>query len=849
MQKKILKENAATILSCVIDNRVLYIISSIFLFLLLHKPIELFLGNFFVTPLLFYVEQAWYNDIFIIAAAVVFSVYSFFKPTFSTFKSKGVYLLLVVIYSIYRFNFFPVWDFTTLSFFYGIKLLDVIYIIPLGQMIRWIALKLKKEVKDKVNNDPLLLTDSRTILNKDNDILDFIRYANNLADKINKIGFNDEAYAIGIEGRWGSGKTTFIDYLKTQLSNDNYIKIELFPWDSINSESIVKDCLEKIYFSICKQKPSLAKTIWRYYNRLVEINDSTLNKTIYNILGIFNTDKSLREFKEEINNELKHLNKKIIIFIDDIDRLDKKEVIEVLRLIRNTANFSNCIYIATYDKGYVSNALKDINDYNHESFLEKIFQLELTIPVYEKKVLFNELSKIMTKYFPNVDQSFLSNGSEQITNKLVLEDWLENMRDVKRLANNMIVYFGAIEDDVNYDEFLKLEILRIKHPSVYNLLFFRRNEFLSNNNIFSPITHFAFNRDTFISILKTEDVNEKEHGKIASLVSNIFTFDQFGSSDTRRALSICIPANFHKYFKHLLLNTELSEKDFTYAIKQDLKLLLKKINNWVIEGKTDSLKGRLERIKDFSSKNDFEKVISAIMHFARISWSNGSLPHSYDLDKLISQITSYRVWENTTFYNNEQEYAAFFRSLFKDNAESPFYIESYIINGIYTQYYVSGFPIDKEELKDLLLSYLKKYCAGIEKLDNYVLYLYSNCILTEWEKELTFANGVETSSPHKVVIKGATEIVKGFISEKDVDGFILSIINKAGMGRYNINIANFNHILSSFSDLEAFINEQDENKWKYLKEFKTFLNELESNIDHNGFIPSITFNFQKIDLN
>jgi len=48
---------------------------------------------------------------------------------------------------------------------------------------------------------------------------------------------------------------------------------------------------------------------------------------------------------KEINDSLKKINKKIVIFIDDLDRLDKEEVVEVIRLIRNTANFHNTFFV------------------------------------------------------------------------------------------------------------------------------------------------------------------------------------------------------------------------------------------------------------------------------------------------------------------------------------------------------------------------------------------------------------------------------------------------------------------------------------------------------------------------
>ena len=82
--------------------------------------------------------------------------------------------------------------------------------------------------------------------------------------------------------------------------------------------------------------------------------------------------------------------KKLIIFIDDIDRLDKSEVMAVIKLIRNSANFFNTIFVVSYDKEYLTNAITSISDQG-EIFLEKIFQVELNPPSFDKDILKKEL--------------------------------------------------------------------------------------------------------------------------------------------------------------------------------------------------------------------------------------------------------------------------------------------------------------------------------------------------------------------------------------------------------------------------------------------------------------------------
>ena len=98
------------------------------------------------------------------------------------------------------------------------------------------------------------------------------------------------------------------------------------------------------------------------------------------------------------------------MFIDDIDRLDKHEIIEVVRLIRNTANFHNTFFLVAYDRDYVINALGHLNEHNHHQFLEKIFQMELNLPAYDKSILTKELYNRLLNHIPEKHQKELKDA-------------------------------------------------------------------------------------------------------------------------------------------------------------------------------------------------------------------------------------------------------------------------------------------------------------------------------------------------------------------------------------------------------------------------------------------------------
>ena len=79
---------------------------------------------------------------------------------------------------------------------------------------------------------------------------DFLRrrpLAERIADMINELGSNyKDSIVIGIEGEWGSGKTSFINFIldnmrPTEKNNLNNLIVEFNPWNFSNQNELIKD--------------------------------------------------------------------------------------------------------------------------------------------------------------------------------------------------------------------------------------------------------------------------------------------------------------------------------------------------------------------------------------------------------------------------------------------------------------------------------------------------------------------------------------------------------------------------------------------------------------------------------
>lgn len=214
------------------------------------------------------------------------------------------------------------------------------------------------------------------------DLLGYMDYAVSVTNKINESHF-EKSFAIGINAAWGVGKTSFMDLTKRALSKDAII-IDFKPWNSSHPDSIITDFFETFHEAIKPHPVNMHLLLSQYSRKLTQLNPNGITRFIETIVTLVYGETSLQKLHNQINNSLKQLKKKIVIYIDDVDRLDKNEIMEVLRLIRNTASFYNTVFIVAYDRNYIIESIEKHNTVAPKKFLEKIFQLEVNLPSFSK---------------------------------------------------------------------------------------------------------------------------------------------------------------------------------------------------------------------------------------------------------------------------------------------------------------------------------------------------------------------------------------------------------------------------------------------------------------------------------
>ncbi len=404
----------------------------------------------------------------------------------------------------------------------------------------------------------------------------------------------EEAYAIGINAKWGYGKTTFLTEIKKNVT-DHEILMDFNPWLSNSPDQIVKDFFEGLKNKLLEYDNHIDDDIDDYVRLLINMN---VHPLITSIAKLWEgaSSKTIEGSRDVIQKRINNIGKKVIVVIDDLDRLEKDEIYEVLKLIRNTAKFKNLIYVVAYDRKYICATLNSKGIVDPENYLYKIFQMEVLLPMFEgdfiEKLLIVELEKQLEG---EIQQYFLKAISNEINKayhtKRSISCFLKNFRDVKRFANLLCLEIeqlasGKLRHDILPWGLFWLEIIHYANEDLYQKLRDNYAELL--------------NEDSFDGKLTLKDLENK--GNIEEHLYEVLKY-MFGPSTDSRGIN-----NINSYATYFSLRPFIDQVGWSEFISSintmDDNVIELKMKEWLDspEGKDASLYSRFRGIKIGKSK-------------------------------------------------------------------------------------------------------------------------------------------------------------------------------------------------------------------------------------------------------
>ena len=341
------------------------------------------------------------------------------------------------------------------------------------------------------------------------DLLKIQRYSNAL---ITFIKNSQTPITIGIQGEWGSGKTSLLNTIYTELEVANEHKdskdfkvVWINSWENslmaTPEEALIK-IINEIIASLIDVDPKVGSVT--KVKEAATVAAKGILRVGAGILGgvaggnvmeeVLESNNSIRELRlqltklvDEIRTSENQRVDKIVVFVDDLDRIDPPEAVKILELLKNIFSIPGCVFVLAIDYQVVIKGLKEKfgertpeNEWEFRAFFDKIIQLPFLMPMgsYDIGHYVNDLLRQIGFQDENeIDGEFVS--------KAVNYTIGGNPRSIKRLINSLalIKIFNELEDDdseqnnVTDDDLIierqlqfALVCLQIASSDVYSLL-------------------------------------------------------------------------------------------------------------------------------------------------------------------------------------------------------------------------------------------------------------------------------------------------------------------------------------------------------------------------------------------
>jgi predicted KAP-like P-loop ATPase len=449
----------------------------------------------------------------------------------------------------------------------------------------------KKERKNMLNKDKFSLSEE-AIEFPEQDLLDRKKFIEDLQREIEDMPFSD-SFVFGLYGSWGAGKTSVINLLKNKFKeSEDFLIVNYDPWNFKDEEAILAAFYDQIEKSFSQKfiLPGFKKTFIKYQN-LISMG---LSQTGIKI-DFLDAKESIEDIRQRIESYIAQTKKKIIIFIDDIDRLQPEEALFIFKLVRLHAKFQNTIFLLALDPIVVQNYFKKYLNVDSE-FLEKIVQKPIPLPAIEQQNIDQFLDIHLEKLF---DELAISKERREKFYKdfhliylMQISKFFKTLRRVKRYVNGLRSTLPLVKNEVNLYDFLILEIICNFFPKIYDDIWRNPWSYLpikwDIKHYFSSPFASGVNEDKknetiqdhIADIVADEKDDELIKGLLKALffeVENSLEQSQSGQNKSTETYRVekCIthPDCFKKYFMLKVPSSEISDEfiEATLALWHSIK--------------------------------------------------------------------------------------------------------------------------------------------------------------------------------------------------------------------------------------------------------------------------------------
>lgn len=423
-----------------------------------------------------------------------------------------------------------------------------------------------------------------------------------------------EPMAIALNAPWGAGKSSFLNLLEKALeaptddASPPPVIVRFNPWLYGSIEDLVHMLFAAIAKGIGRHnelQKRIASLLQSFASQIAaaaaqflapSVAPGVVEKARELLASWGKRTKTLDDLREELNEKLGELReetgRRIVVFVDDIDRLERDVTKLLFRLVRLNASFTNMTYVLAFDRHVVERHLAHETDASGKAYLEKIIQVAYDIPQPHADVI----ACILKDELADIRRSLRTTALDDRRYSHVFDcgfpKHFTTLRSVNRYVNALRLTLPPVAGTVDLVDFCMMESLRVLYPKIY-LSAFRHRHLLAIEDengetdvTDSTVLELDQQREGWLGALPTTgDVPERLHDSLCDLLVALFpdlaranlrrkhgsrtsnpptvTYDLSERSRWERHQRVCSPAFLERFFLLNVHSDELSDTERT----------------------------------------------------------------------------------------------------------------------------------------------------------------------------------------------------------------------------------------------------------------------------------------------
>lgn len=415
--------------------------------------------------------------------------------------------------------------------------------------------------------------------------------ATRLANSLMNIDAKD-GFVLALDGPWGSGKTTLANFIKYELDNREGTKpiiVHFNPWWFGSSEDLLNRFLMEFSAAIGRQSASkklrrIAATLDLMAKvasplRLIPVASETARTVSEAGKGMSDAvsslaaqmDNDMYGLREEVTKRLRMERRRVVVFVDDLDRLDAAEIKRMFAVIKAVANFPNTIYVLALDRTQAATVLDAVTNSAGAAYVEKIVQATVNVPLPSRAQIQGMMERGLSAIVGELEKGSTDYEHLGVVWLEVLWPFLRQPRQIVRYLNSLQLADSAIGSEVNRIDLLAVEFLHVFAPDTYEFV-------RSNARLFAGYETEEYALGDLRDNAKRKEVYEQVLGLIDTSLQEgvrkalLFLFPRFAScygggvqwSDPNswlRERRCCCPPVFQAFFSAAIPEGFLSSAD------------------------------------------------------------------------------------------------------------------------------------------------------------------------------------------------------------------------------------------------------------------------------------------------